>query len=173
MTPSHAVSVVLDDDLLTFNRVVGVVRRRNLPIEGLSAGPGDAPGVLRLSMLVQTDPAGAERMLRQLEKTHGVRQAAVYPAAEAVAREVALIKVRVPSQDGAALRAAVSRCGATVVEESAGAVIVEIGGDREATRGLIEALQKFGIIEVARSGAVTLRGASPAGATTHPSEAVL
>ena len=29
MAGSHAISVLLDDDLLTFNRVIGVVRRRN------------------------------------------------------------------------------------------------------------------------------------------------
>jgi len=173
MTPTHAVSVSFDDDLLTFNRVVGVVRRRNLPTEGISVGPGNGVGVLRLSVLIQTDDAGAERMLRQLEKTNGVRASAVFPAALALAREVALIKVRAAPTDGAAMRSVVSRFGGKVVEEGVDAVVVEVGGDRDTTPRLLEALEPFGIIEVARSGAVTLRSASRNAVITHPSEAVL
>ena len=79
MQASHAVAVLLDDDLLVFNRVVGVVRRRNLPVGGLRVGAGDQAGVLRLSFFVQADEGNAERLLRQLEKAHGVRHVEVLP----------------------------------------------------------------------------------------------
>jgi len=173
MTPSHAVVVLLDDDILTVNRVIGVVRRRNLPIDGLSVGPGEGASVLRLTLLIQADAAAAERMLRQLEKTHGVRSVAVFPAAEAVTREVTLIKVRSAPNDGAALRAVVKQFGGAVADERQGGVIVEIGGARENTQALLAALEPFGIVEVARSGAVALRGADASDSITHPSEAVL
>jgi acetolactate synthase regulatory subunit len=78
MQASHAVTVLLDDDLLTFNRVIGVVRRRNLPVAGLRIGPGEPTG-LRFSFFVQADDGNAERLLRQLEKVHGVRHVAVLP----------------------------------------------------------------------------------------------
>src|SRR5215510_6721178 len=96
MSASHAVAVLLDDDLVTFNRVVGVVRRRNLPISGVSVGPSQMAGVSRLTFFTEADDAAADRLVRQLEKTFGVRAAAVYGADDAVVREVALIKVRTP-----------------------------------------------------------------------------
>jgi acetolactate synthase small subunit len=77
MSSSHTVAVLLDEDLLTFNRVIGVVRRRNLPVAGITVGPSGRPGQLRLTFLVTTDDANAERLLRQLEKAHGVREAQV------------------------------------------------------------------------------------------------
>jgi acetolactate synthase small subunit len=79
MQASHAVAVLLDDDLLALNRVIGVVRRRNLPVTGLRIGPGEPAGVLRFSCFVQTDDGNAERLLRQLEKAHGVRHVEVLP----------------------------------------------------------------------------------------------
>ncbi len=73
MEASHAVSVLLDDELLAFNRAIGVVRRRNLPVSGITVSPTEQPGELRLAFVMQADEANAERLLRQLEKTHGVR----------------------------------------------------------------------------------------------------
>ncbi|HZQ59984.1 MAG TPA: hypothetical protein VFC24_01470 [Casimicrobiaceae bacterium] len=80
---SRSVIVLLDDDLLVFQRVIGVVRRRNLPVRGLRAEPSESPGAppggLRLSFFIQTDEATAERLLHQLAKAHGVRRAELAP----------------------------------------------------------------------------------------------
>jgi acetolactate synthase small subunit len=79
MQASHAVRVMIDDDLLAFNRAIGVVRRRNLPVAEITVGPSGQPGVLRLRFVMQADDANAERLLRQLEKAHGVRGVEVFP----------------------------------------------------------------------------------------------
>jgi acetolactate synthase small subunit len=85
MQASHGVVVLLDDDLLAFNRVVGVVRRSNRPVEGIQVGPAPQPGVLRFSFFVQADDANADRLLRQLEKAHGVRGVEVLPVSHSEA----------------------------------------------------------------------------------------
>jgi acetolactate synthase I/III small subunit len=176
MAPAHAISVLLDDDLLTFNRVIGVVRRRNVPIAHIAMGVSQAPGVSRLTFIMQADEASAERLLRQLQKSFGVRAAVMFPAEDAVTREIALIKVRTTAADRAAVLAVVSQFEAAVVDEGAGACIVEIAGLAARTESCIRALERFGILEIARSGAVAMRGAdgsSPSPAPHNPSEAVL
>ena len=115
MAPSYAISVLLDDDLLTFNRVIGVVRRRNVPIAGFAMGATQAPGVARLTFVMQADDASADRLVQQLRKSFGVRAAVMFPAGDAVTREIALIKVRAPA-DRAELLAVVSQCEAAVVD---------------------------------------------------------
>ena len=45
-----------------------------------SVGPSGRPGVLRLAFFMQADDANAVRLLRQLEKAHGVREVAVTAA---------------------------------------------------------------------------------------------
>ena len=176
MAQSHAISVLLDDDLLTFNRVIGVVRRRNVPIASIAAGASQVPGVSRLTFIVQADDASADRLVQQLRKSFGVREAAMFPADDAVTREIALIKVRTTPANRADLRAVVSEFGAAVVDEGAGACIVEIAGAAARTESCIQALERFGIVEIARSGAVAMLGAtgrSPSPVPHNPSEVVL
>jgi acetolactate synthase-1/3 small subunit len=176
MAPAHAISVLLEDDLLTFNRAIGVVRRRNLPIESIAVGPSQLAGVSRLTFIMQADEANADRLVRQLQKTFGVREAVLFPAEEAMAREVALIKVRASAADRGALLGTVSQYGASVVDEGPGLCIVQVTGGTAQTDACIQALERFGILEIARSGAVALRSAriSPSSPSPrNPSEAVL
>jgi acetolactate synthase I/III small subunit len=175
MALSHAISVLLDDDLLTFNRVIGVVRRRNVPIASIAAGASRTPGASRLTFIMQADQASADRLVRQLQKSFGVREAMMFPAEDAVTREIALIKVRTGARDRAALQAVVSQFEAAVVDEGADACILEIAGAAARTESFIRALERFGIIEIARSGAVAmLSAASSSPSPAHnPSEAVL
>jgi len=169
---SHAVSVLFDDELLTFNRVIGVVRRRNLATQEFGLGPSERAGVLRLTFFVQADEASAERLLRQLEKTHGVRRAAVFSAAEAVAGAVTLVKVGARPEDRAAVLAVLAQFHATLVDEGAEAVIAAVGCGRDPAP-LVQALERFGVLELARSGAVLRSAAASRPALTHSPEAVL
>src|ERR1700688_3399832 len=104
---------------------------------------------------MQADDASADRLVQQLRKTFGVRAAVMFPAGDAITREIALIKVRAAA-DRADLQAVVSQFGAVVVDEGAGACIVEIAGAAARTESCIRALARFGILEIARSGAVAM-----------------
>ncbi len=156
MSGLRVVTVLLEDRLITINRAVGLVRRRNLPVRSLSVGPTDTPGVLRLTLMMQSDDATAERAAQHLQKIIGVRDAAAMPTAAAVAREIALVKLRPPAERYAELLDVVQLYHATVVDESSDVVIVELTGSEAFVLSCIRALERFEILEVARSGAVAL-----------------
>jgi ketol-acid reductoisomerase len=67
------VDVLLDGTLLTLNRAVGVLRRRNVAVAGLTVLPGGAAGVSRMTFVLNTDAATADRVVQQLQKIAGVR----------------------------------------------------------------------------------------------------
>ncbi|HXF95800.1 MAG TPA: hypothetical protein VNI61_06815 [Gemmatimonadales bacterium] len=71
------VSVVLEDGLLVLNRAVGVLRRRHLPVGDLAVKPSGMPGLSRLTFLLETDPATADRVAQQFHKIVGVREVVV------------------------------------------------------------------------------------------------
>ena len=73
MTVSHAVDVLLDDTLLTLNRAVGVLRRRNVAVAALTVRPCGAAGVSRMTFVLNTDAATADRVVQQFHKIVGVR----------------------------------------------------------------------------------------------------
>src|SRR3954464_1849105 len=98
MTTARAVSVLLEDRWITLNRAVGLIRRRNLPVRSLAVGPTATPGISRLTIIMQSDPATAERAVQHLQKVVGVRAATSFPTEDGVARELALVKVRAPNE---------------------------------------------------------------------------
>ena len=169
MSGIRAVTVLLEDHLITLNRAVGLIRRRNFPVHSLAIGPTDLPGVSRLTIMMQSDEATAGRAVQHLQKIIGVREAAAIPPGEAVAREIALVKLRPSAERYAELLDVVQLYHATVVDESADVVIVELTGAEAFVLSCIRALERFDIIEVARSGAIALEsGAAELGIGTQP-----
>jgi acetolactate synthase-1/3 small subunit len=156
MSGPRAVTVLIEDPLITFTRAVGLIRRRNLPVHSLAVGPTDVPGISRLTIMMQTDQATAERAAQHLQKIIGVRDATAIPPGEAVARVIALVKLRPPPERYAELLDVVQLYHATVVDESGDIVIVELTGSEAFVLSCIRALEGFDIMEVARSGAVAL-----------------
>ena len=78
LVPSaHTVAVLLDDALVTLNRAVGVLRRRNVPVEGLALHPSGTAGLSRLTFVLKADAVTADRVAQQFQKMTGVRSVMV------------------------------------------------------------------------------------------------
>jgi acetolactate synthase-1/3 small subunit len=156
MTDAHAVTVLLEDRLITFNRAVGLIRRRNLPVRSIAVGPTTTPGVSRLTIMIQSDEATANRAVQQLQKVVGVREAAAFAAQDGVARELALVKVRAAADRYAELLDVVQLYHASVIDDTPDAVIVELTGSEAFVVSCIRALERFEILDVVRSGAIAI-----------------
>jgi acetolactate synthase-1/3 small subunit len=156
MSTSQAVSVLIEDRLITLNRAVGLIRRRHLPVRSLAVGPTDTPGLSRLTIMIHSDTATADRAAQQLQKLVGVRAATAFPARDGVARELALVKVRAPHERYAELLDVVQLYHASVVDDSPDATIVELSGSEAFVLSCIRALERFDVVEVARSGTIAL-----------------
>jgi acetolactate synthase-1/3 small subunit len=156
MSEGQAVSVLLEDKLITLNRAVGLIRRRNLPVRSLAIGPTATPGVSRLTIMMHSDSATAERAVQHLQKMIGVRGAIAYPALDGVTRELALIKVRASHERYGELLDVVQLYNAEVVDDARDGLIVELRGSEAFVLGGIRALERFEVVEVARSGTIAL-----------------
>jgi acetolactate synthase-1/3 small subunit len=156
MSAAHAVAVLLEDRLITFTRAVGLLRRRNLPVRSIAVGPTDTPGVSRLTIMIQSDEATADRAVQQLQKMIGVREATAFPARDGVARELALVKVRASAERYGELLDVVQLYRATIVDDAPDAMIVELTGSEAFVLSGLRALERFEVLDVARTGTVVL-----------------
>ena len=156
MSEAQAVSVLLEDRLITLNRAVGLIRRRNMPISSLAIGPTGTPGLSRLTIMMQSDIATAERAVQHLQKRIGVRAAIAFPTLDGVARELALVKVRAPHHRYAELLDVVQLYNASVLDDSTDGLIVELCGSEAFVLSCLRALERFEVVEVARSGTIAL-----------------
>jgi acetolactate synthase-1/3 small subunit len=156
MSATHALTVLLEDRLITFNRAVGLLRRRNLPVRSIAVGPTATPGVSRLTIMMHSDEATAGRAVQHLQKMIGVREAAVFPAGDGVARELALVKVRASPERYGELLDVVQLYHAAIIDDAPDATIVELTGSEAFVLSGLRALERFDVVEVARSGTVAL-----------------
>ena len=156
MSEAQAVSVLLEDRLITLNRAVGLIRRRNMPIRSLAIGPTGTPGLSRLTIMMQSDIATAERAVQHLQKMIGVRGAIAFPTLDGVTRELALVKVRAPHHRYAELLDVVQLYNGVVLDDSNDGLIVELRGSEAFVLSCLRALDPFTVVEVARSGTIAL-----------------
>lgn len=73
MRTFHTMDVLLDGTLLMLNRAVGVLRRRNVTVEQFTVRPCGPTGVSRMTFVLNTDAATADRVVQQFHKIVGVR----------------------------------------------------------------------------------------------------
>lgn len=172
--PATVVLVEFADDLVTLNRVIGIMRRRNLAVVSLSLGPAPGSGRRGLTAVLADEPAAVARLVHQLRKTSGVFQVLLRAEAECLTREQMLVRVRVTPVHLAALLDAVALYDAHIVEESAEELLLEATGAAPLLGALLRALEPFGVLAHARGGALALPR-TPAGparrATTSPRSA--
>jgi acetolactate synthase-1/3 small subunit len=164
----QALALVLDRELLALNRAVGELRRRNVAITSVAVGPADAPGCLRLTLILDTDEATAELTMKKMHKVSGVRAATRFPVDEGVARELALVKVRVTPERYAEFLDVCDTFKATVVDEGPDQAIVQLAGPEALVLAFVRALEGFGILEMTRTGTVALPRAAGAERAAAP-----
>ena len=160
MTEAQTVSVLLEDQLITLNRAVGLIRRRNLPVHSLAVGPTATPGISRLTIMMHSDQSTADRAVQQLQKMIGVRAATAFPSLDAVTRELALVKVRASADRYAELLDVVQLYNGVLVDDAADGLIVELTGSEAFVLSCLRALERFEVVEVARSGTIALAAAN-------------
>jgi acetolactate synthase-1/3 small subunit len=139
-------------------RVSGLFSRRQFNIESLTVGPTEDDSFARITLVVEEPDPGIDQIEKQLEKLVCVI-AVDELERDATRRELALVKV-----DGAApdeIHAITEIYGGYVVDASEDTVTVELTGSRQKIEAAIETYgDRFGIREIARTGAVALeRGA--------------
>lgn len=172
MSDGQTLAVLLDEELLTLTRIAGMLRRRNLPLRSIAVGPTATPGCSRLTIMLQTDATAADRVARQIQNVVGVRAAAAFPAKDGIARELALVKVRPDHERYGELLDMALLYKATIVDESNDAVILEVSGSEAFVLSFLRAIERFEVLDVARSGAVALERSGAANAATLASEIV-
>jgi acetolactate synthase-1/3 small subunit len=156
----HTFVAYVEDKPGVLNRVASLFRRRTFNIESLTVGHTDQAGVSRMTIVVDTDDLGARRVEANLYKLVNVLRVDDVTAQPTVERDLALIKVA--ARNGKRTRSAlVDIHRARVVDVTNESVIVEITGTEDKIESMIEIMRPFGIIEMVRTGVVSMtRGAT-------------
>jgi acetolactate synthase-1/3 small subunit len=159
---SRTLIALVEDKPGVLARVAGLLRRRAFNIESLTVGRTQKPGVSRMTIVVDSDRTGAEKVLQNLNKLVNVIDVEDVTERALVARNLALIKVQVNGGSRAEVMQIVDSFRGRVVDVGLDTIMIEATGNEEKVEGLVQVLQAFGIVEMVRGGRVAMvRGGQP------------
>lgn len=155
------ISVLVENKPGVLHSVANLFRRRNFNIESITVGPTEQKDIARMTITVNADEKTIEQVVKQLAKLIDVVKVAELESGNIVMREMALIKVNVPS---AKERSDIINCvdvfRGRVIDVSTDSLTVEITGTPDKIDAFLNLMKTFGIIELARTGITALsRGA--------------
>ncbi len=156
----HTLSVLVEDESGALSRIAGLFARRGFNIDSLAVGPAESPGISRLTMVVDGDDQTLQQMTKQLDKLVNILDVLDLTNLPTVERELMLLKVSAPASERSVILDLVQIFRAKVVDVADEALTLEVVGDPGKLVAIEKLLKPYGIIEIARTGKVSLERAS-------------
>ncbi|MGQ9511844.1 acetolactate synthase small subunit [Thermodesulfitimonas sp.] len=155
----HTLAVLALNKPGVLARIAGLLSRRNFNIESITAGHTEKSDVSRLTIVVQGDDRVIDQVVKQVSKLIDVLKVERL-AQNVIDRELALIKVKADPSRRSDIVDIVQIFRAHIVDVGKETMVVEMTGDEEKIDALCAVLSEHGILEMVRTGKVTLtRGA--------------
>ena len=154
---THTIVVLANDRHGALDRIVNVLRRRRARMQAFAIGRNELPDMVRITIVMNDSEVGVEQLVEQLRKIIDVQHVSNLSSDQAVARELALIKVdSSEAQHATEIIELGHLFGAHVVDVTQQTVTLEVTGSEEKVEKLVDLLQRFGIRELARTGCVSM-----------------
>ena len=155
-TPTHTLSVLVEDKPGVLARVASLFSRRGYNIQSLAVGATEQKNMSRMTIVVCVDESPLEQITKQLNKLINVIKIVEQDEDNSVSRELALIKVRADATTRSQVIEAVNLFRAKVVDVSTESLTIEATGTPEKLEALLRVLEPYGIRELVQSGVVSL-----------------
>jgi acetolactate synthase-1/3 small subunit len=152
----HTISVLVEDKPGVLTRVAGLFAARGFNIDSLAVGPTEAPGISRMTIVVNVETKTLEQVTKQLNKLINIIKILEHESGSAVERELMLVKVRASGDARARVMEIAEVFRVNVVDVTAATLTLEATGRPDKLQALLELLEDFGIVELSRTGRIAL-----------------
>src|SRR3990172_7579730 len=143
----HIFSVLVDNQPGVLARVANLFRRRGFNIDSLAVGPTEKPELSRMTVVADAEDRPIEQVSKQLNKLINVVKITELTTLNSVARELALIKIDVGSENRAQIIEIADIFRAKIVDVAKNSITEEVTGNEEKVEAFIELVRPFGIRE--------------------------
>ncbi len=158
---TRVVSAIVENKPGVLHSVANLFRRRNFNIDSITVGATEQKDLARITITVSADEKTLDQVVKQLRKLIDVVKVTELEPNNIVERELALVKVNVPSvKERADIISCVHVFRGRVVDVSPESLMVEITGSSDKIDAFLNLMKTSGVIELARTGITALsRGA--------------
>ncbi len=154
----HILSVLVNDRPGVLSRVSGMFNRRGFNISSLAVGPSETPGLSRMTIELEGNEAVLDQITKQLNKLIDVVKIEDFTRSgrNFVHRELVLIKVKTGPSSRAEIFEITKIFRSKIIDVAPDALVIEATGDEGKLKAILKLLEKFGIVELVRTGKIAL-----------------
>ena len=153
----HTISVLVENKFGVLARIAGLFSARGYNIASLAVSETLDPTISYMTMVVEAeDEKVLDQIKKQLNKLIDIISVTDFTKKGHVDRELILAKIGYSSKDKARLDSLLNKIGAEAVQRGSDTAIIEMIGDQDEIKTLLEELKQFGIKELVRSGRIAI-----------------
>jgi len=152
----HTISILVENKFGVLARVSGLFSGRGFNIDSLNVAPTHDATLSRITAVLKGDDSALDQVTKQLRKLVNVVEVVDFKEGQAVQRELLLAKVKADGKTRSEIMQICDIFRAKIVNVSHDSVIVELTGDEGKTSAFLKLIEAFGVIELARTGALAL-----------------
>ncbi len=157
MEKEFTLTVFTENKTGVLSRVVGIITRRHINIESLSASKSALPGIHKIIVVIKVTETLVKKVVAQIDKQIDVLKAFHYDDSDLVQQEIALYKVPTSAfYEGDTVESLVRKYDAKILRIEEEYIVIQKTGYTSETEALLEDLQNIGIYEFVRSGRVVI-----------------
>ena len=156
MSEKFIVGIIVSNHFGVLNRVAGLYAKRGYNIDSLAVGETENPSFSRMTIVSTGDEYMKSQVLKQLEKLHDVKMVVLLDSENAVSIEHMLIKLKLGNEGKTMISDLINDYGGNVMDFGSDFITAEISGSSEKIERFIDAVREIGILEVCRSGLISM-----------------
>lgn len=156
-TRNHTISVLVENKFGVLARVAGLFSGRGYNICSLTVNATNDPAVSKMTIVTEGDDNVLEQIDKQLNKLIEVIKVTDLTGSQFIERELVLLKVGAQSHaERSEIIQLVELFRGNIVIVNPKELGIEIQGRADKVENFISLIEKFGIVEIARSGRVAI-----------------
>lgn len=152
----HTISVLVENRFGVLARIAGLFSGRGFNIDSLTVGPTHDQSLSRMTIVTHGDDNVLEQIDKQLNKLVEVLKVTDLTGSGFVSRELMLIKVTTKPETRSEVMQITDIFKADVVHVDHEVLVIQVTGPSTKIDAFIDLMEKFGIVELARTGCVAL-----------------
>jgi acetolactate synthase I/III small subunit len=155
----HVISLLVENHQGVLSRISGLFSGRGYNLDSITSGPTVDPSVARITLVCKGDDQVIDQIKKQLNRLVDTIKVIDLTESPTVDRELVLIKIGVPSARRSEIMEIAQVFKAKILDLGYDSLLLEITGSSEKIDDIVQILQDYPILEIARSGLVSMERA--------------
>ncbi|MCI8513511.1 MAG: acetolactate synthase small subunit [Lachnospiraceae bacterium] len=153
----YMIGLLVNNKYGVLSRISALFAKRGFNIDSLAVGETDNPDISRMTITIAGNEHDRDQIIKQLGKLHDVLHVGEMKMGESVCRELVLLKVSADKSNRQEIMDAANVFRNKIIDYSPRSITLEITGETGKLEAFIELMKEYGILEMCRTGIVSLK----------------